>query len=107
MGKNRRNLSRKEATMPLTPQEQAPLTACQKCQDRPCIKTGKICNEVEALLPKPRSGGHRKEFSCDPHKIEGLAVKRAFELIYGNKYQQVEKHLKHNGQVGEGFRDED
>jgi hypothetical protein len=44
--------------MPLTPQEQAPLTACQKCKDRPCIKTGKICDEVEKLL-KPLTIGRR------------------------------------------------
>jgi hypothetical protein len=90
----------------LTPEEEAPLKTCVNCKDRPCIKTGKICDKVEALLedtdvpcsncygsgcvfkeigerqtykecpvcegegvirdkkpllPKPRSGGHRKE----------------------------------------------
>mgnify|MGYP001187606858 CR=1 FL=1 len=32
---------------------------CGKCGKRSNCK--EICKEVEALLPKPRSGGHRKE----------------------------------------------
>jgi len=42
----------------LTKEEEAPLTLCQKCKDRPCIKTGKICDEVEKLL-KPLTVGRR------------------------------------------------
>jgi len=54
----------------LTPQEQAPLTACQKCSDRPCIKTGKICDEVEKLL-KPLTTGRRNWLTYkDPDYIE-------------------------------------
>ena len=45
----------------LSKEEQKPLVTCQHCKDRPCIKTGKICDVVESLLPKPRSGGHKKE----------------------------------------------
>ncbi len=40
---------------------------CLNCYKRSDCK--EICKEVEALLPKPRSGGHRKEFSVDPSKI--------------------------------------
>ena len=54
----------------LSAEEEKPLTTCKECQTQECIKTGKVCNKVEALLPKPRSGGHRKEFSTD--NIEGV-----------------------------------
>ena len=54
----------------LTPQEEAPLTACQKCKDRPCIKTGKVCDEVEKLL-KPLTTGKRNWLTYkDPSYIE-------------------------------------
>jgi len=56
---------------------------CLSCDKKPECK--EICPELEKILPKPRSGGHRKEFPCDPQKIEGLANKRAFELRYGKK----------------------
>ena len=36
----------------LTPEEEKPLTTCQKCKSRPCIKTQKICDKVERLLTK-------------------------------------------------------
>jgi hypothetical protein len=35
-----------------------------------CLSDGKICKAVERILPKPRSGGNRKEFSTD--NIEGV-----------------------------------
>jgi hypothetical protein len=38
--------------------------SCGKCGKRSDCK--EICKEVEALLPKPRSGGHKKEKSVDP-----------------------------------------
>lgn len=57
----------------LSKEEQAPLTACQKCKDRPCIKTGKICDEVEALLPKISQGRlKRGEHSFDPKILERI-----------------------------------
>ena len=43
--------------------EEKPLNTCKDCNAQECIKTGKICKIVEKLLPKVRSGGHRKE-SC-------------------------------------------
>lgn len=49
----------------LTEKEVAPLNKCTTCKDMICIKDGKICKAVEKLLPKPRSGGHRKEFPTD------------------------------------------
>ena len=70
----------------LTPEEEAPLKLCSKCKTTHCIPTGKPCKEVEDLLPKPRSGGHRKEFSCDPQTIEALATKTAFKIKYGKSY---------------------
>jgi len=47
-----------EANAFLSKQEEAPLKTCVSCKDRPCIKTGKICDEVEKLL-KPLSVGRR------------------------------------------------
>jgi hypothetical protein len=73
--------------------------SCQFCGKRSDCK--EICKEVEKLLPKPRSGGHRKEFACDPFKIEGLAADSAFKIKYGNRYNQVEKHKRHNREAGE------
>jgi hypothetical protein len=46
----------------LSKEEEKPLTICQKCKDRVCINTGKICSKIEALLPKLRTGGNHKEF---------------------------------------------
>ena len=58
----------------LSKEEQAPLTACQKCKDRPCIKTGKICDEVEKLL-KPLTTGRRNWLSyCDPVFLENYST---------------------------------
>ena len=37
---------------------------CKGCEQRPTCK--KLCEPMEALLPKPRSGGHKKEKSVDP-----------------------------------------
>jgi hypothetical protein len=36
----------------LSKEEEAPLTACQKCKSKSCIKTQKICEKVERLLTK-------------------------------------------------------
>jgi hypothetical protein len=57
---------------------------CISCPKKITCKS--ICPELEKTLPKPRSGGHSKEFPVDPQKLEGLAVKRAFELKFGKHY---------------------
>jgi len=56
----------------LSEEEEAPLKTCATCTDMTCLKDGKICKTVEKMLPKPRSGGHRKEFPTD--NIEGVWV---------------------------------
>jgi hypothetical protein len=53
----------------LTEEEEAPLNHCVKCKEMVCVNTGQICKVVEKLLPKPRSGGHSKEFSSDKVEI--------------------------------------
>lgn len=53
----------------LTKEEEAPLNHCVECKNMVCVKTGIICRAVEKLLPKPRSGGHPKEFSSDKVEI--------------------------------------
>lgn len=40
----------------LSKQEQAPLNTCVDCKDRPCIKTGEICKDVEKLLKQVTTG---------------------------------------------------
>jgi len=64
------------------------------CLDCPTYKTCKeICPAVEAVLPKPRSGGHRKEFPTD--KIEEVYAKhkeretgiRVKPKIYGDSLE--------------------
>lgn len=57
---------------------------CLTCNKRPSCKA--ICPALEATLPKPGSGRNRREFSVDPQKIEKLAEKRVFSLLYGKKY---------------------
>jgi hypothetical protein len=57
---------------------------CKICSKRSGCK--ELCPEIEKMLPKERSGGHRKEFSCDPQKLEELATKTAFKLKYGKSY---------------------
>jgi hypothetical protein len=54
----------------LTEKEEAPLRKCSTCKHMTCLSDGKICKAVERILPKPRSGGNRKEFSTD--NIEGV-----------------------------------
>lgn len=44
---------------------------CSDCSTRNICK--EICPEIEAQLPKPRGGGHRKEFPTD--NIEGIYQK--------------------------------
>jgi len=43
---------------------------CLFCVKREFCKV--ICPEVEDLLPKPRSGGHKKEINIDPTKMDNL-----------------------------------
>jgi hypothetical protein len=70
----------------LTPEEEAPLKTCVNCKERPCIKTGNICDAVEKLLPKPQSGTNsRKLRFYEPELVEDLAVKYAFKLRYGRR----------------------
>lgn len=44
--------------------------SCQNCVKREFCH--EICSEVEKLLPKPRSGGHKKEITTDPFKLDSL-----------------------------------
>jgi len=53
-------------------EEKSPLNTCVECKNMVCIKDGRICKKVEKLLPKPRGGGHSKEQSHPPDKIEIL-----------------------------------
>ena len=53
----------------LTKEEEEPLNTCATCKQMRCLTDGVICKKVEKLLPKPRSGGHSKEFSSDKVEI--------------------------------------
>ena len=44
---------------------------CLNCDKRDTCK--EICPELEAVLPKPRGGGHKKEFPVDIFKIRDMA----------------------------------
>jgi len=69
----------------LTPQEEAPLTACQKCKDTPCIKTGQICKDVEKLL-KPLTTGRRSWITYqDPLKLEKYIFADRVKITGKNK----------------------
>jgi len=86
----------------LTPQEEKPLTLCQKCKDQPCIKTKKICDEVEALLVKPRGGRHTKEILTDPAKMENMQSKGT--TIRGKIIKGIYKGLEGAVVVSSGKR---
>jgi len=75
------------ASIFLRKEEEKPLNTCKNCKDQPCIKTGKICEKVEKLLPKPSSGRLRGEHSFDPDYLEITAAKRAFKLKFGGRKQ--------------------
>jgi len=92
----------------LSEKESKPLTTCQHCKDRPCIKTGKVCKEIESYLNKCQakdgySDRHyrRKMIPFDPQILEYRASERAFQLKYGKKYDQKGKKRRHNQQAGE------
>ena len=53
----------------LTREEEEPLNTCATCKQMRCLTDGIICKKVEKLLPRPRSGGHRGEFSSDKVEI--------------------------------------
>jgi len=57
----------------LTPQEEAPLRTCVSCKDRPCVKTGEICKDVEKLLKKVTTGKRNWLTYKDPSYIEAYA----------------------------------
>ena len=60
-------------------------TFCLSCELRKvCVK---ICDRVEKLLPKPRSGGHKREFMTD--NIDEVAVKWAFSRKGGKKKAHI------------------
>jgi len=76
----------------LTPKEEAPLNTCKECIDQPCIKTGKVCKDIEKLLSKLQSDNgysdrhiRRKEIPYDSIEIENIATQRAMELKYGKR----------------------
>ena len=50
----------------LSEKESKPLTTCQHCKERPCIKTGEICKDVEKLLKKVTSSRKEWETRVDP-----------------------------------------
>lgn len=46
------------------------MKSCTNCKKRDgCTE---ICDAIEKQLPKPRSGGNRKEFTTDPQTIDQL-----------------------------------
>ncbi len=45
---------------------------CLKCEKRSLCK--EICPEIEAQLPKPRSGGHKKELTFDPAIMDKIVL---------------------------------
>ena len=74
----------------LTPEEEKPLIACSQCVAQECIKTGKICDKVEALLPKPFGGINGKKIKFyDPIILEDMATKRAFKLKFGARKNPI------------------
>ena len=79
-----------EANAFLSKEEEAPLKTCVNCKDQPCIKTGKICDKVEALLPKPFGGINGKKIKFyDPIILEDMATKRAFKLKFGARKNPI------------------
>jgi len=76
----------------LSKQEEAPLKTCVNCKDRPCIKTGKICKEVEKLL-KPLTTGRRNWLTYkDPSYIENYRLANRV-LIRGKNKKDKEEAL--------------
>jgi len=68
-----------------------PLT-CTKCVDKPCIKTGKVCKDIERLLNKIQA----KEGYSDRHRrrkerifpievVERIGAERAFKIKFGGR----------------------
>ena len=71
-----------------TLQEATLILSKATCLDCPTYKTCKeICPKVEAVLPKPRSGGHRKEFPTD--KIEEVYAKNKDKEHGGRKLPKI------------------
>jgi len=75
----------------LRKEEEKPLNTCKTCKNQVCIKTQKICEKVEKLLPKITTGRHKKEANVSLDYLEILATERAFKLKYGKKYN-IFKH---------------
>jgi hypothetical protein len=76
---------------------------CLTCERKPsCVA---ICKELEKTLPKPRSGGHRKEISVDPHVFEKLLPDIA--VIRSRIGARRHKKIKYNGNWEIGGDQED
>lgn len=65
------------------------MPSCLNCATRSTCK--EICPDIEALLPKPRSGGHKKEIPCDPQKMDKLIpeMRGIKERLGIRKHKQV------------------
>jgi hypothetical protein len=92
----------------LSSQEEAPLKTCSSCKDQPCIKTRKVCEDVEKLLKRIEVG--RKNWltyisndvlenfnTKDKVKITGKCVKKyhkgRIESLYVSKGKKKERSI--------------
>ena len=58
---------------------------CQTCKEQTCLKTGKPCDEIEKMLPKPSTGRLRGEHSFDPNVLDIISGERACKLKFGKR----------------------
>jgi hypothetical protein len=65
--------------------QEPPKKTCQKCKDQTCLKTGKPCDEIEKLLPKPTTGHGRKEHSFDPYVLDYMSGEQACKIKFGKR----------------------
>ncbi len=82
----------------LSPEEEKPLKTCQNCKEQPCTikgnpQYGKICDEVEALLPRPQAGHGNKIKHYAPEMLEDMANKHAlrYKGLLGRKQPHTEE----------------
>jgi len=67
-------------------------SSCKECPEYKNCK--EICPELEKILPKPRSGGHRKEFATDKieevyaHKNAKERGKQKSPCIYNDNWEK-------------------
>lgn len=76
----------------LSKEEEAPLKTCLICATRECIKSGKICKDVEKLLRKVTKQRPKWETLVDPHLLENYHSKGRV-LVRGKNKKGKEEAL--------------